>query len=354
MSDPARGPATDDPATGRAPRVAVITPDGAYGARLVDALADRGVVAECLAPPPRATGDAAAVLVVDLAEVAAIAAAAPGASLVVRAPATATAVERARAIDDGAEACVATAVEPIEVAAIVLAILRRRAAAVHATRSRERFLSVLAHDLRGPLQAVTLGTSMVAQNPALGDADRRVLGRIENGARRMARLIDQVSMLAKVHANPVTLARASVDLVGLLAGLTHDAIQRDGTRSIELRGPASLRGDWDGPRLAQVFDILLTNALTRRDAVVTITIASDGDGEGDATVIVHHTGAPLDPAALATLFADPLGAAAAPAAPSLGLFLVDQIIRAHGGTVSADPGEQGTSFAVRLPAHAAP
>ena len=323
-----------------------MTLDPDHGGRLVAALADRGVDAGWT---PRDHGDRddhhPAVFVVELGGLDSVA---TGARIVALAPATATVAERVAALDAGADHCVAATVEVAEIAALVAALLRRDAAP--ARRSPERLLSGLAHDLRGPLQAVTLGTSMVAQNPALGDADQRVIRRIESGARDMAQLIDHVSTFARLQSGPLALSRGGLDLVGLLAGLVQEALARDPTRSIQLRGPASLRGEWDGARLTQAFEILLTAALVRRDAVVTLTI----EGDADATVTFATTGA-MEPGALAAVFADPLGAPPAGAAPpSLGLFLAAQIVRAHGGTARvASEVAVGTSFIVQLPARAA-
>ena len=77
-------------------------------------------------------------------------------------------------------------------------------------------------------------------------------------------------------------------------------------------------------------------------------------GEPDALVLsVHNLGPPIPPDVLPRLF-QPLqrgeGSVSAARSVGLGLYIVDQVVRAHGGTVSVQSSEEtGTTFTVRLP-----
>lgn len=115
-------------------------------------------------------------------------------------------------------------------------------------------------------------------------------------------------------------------------------------------------GDFDAPRLAQLFSNLLNNAAQYRsdDQPVTITACGDAD---TAVVQVTNFGRQIPAASLQAIF-DPLVQLAmsdehkAPNATSigLGLFIAREIASAHGGTIGAESGlECGTMFTVRLP-----
>ncbi|HEX6835245.1 MAG TPA: ATP-binding protein, partial [Polyangia bacterium] len=119
----------------------------------------------------------------------------------------------------------------------------------------------------------------------------------------------------------------------------------------ELHGDA--RGLCDAARMAQVISNLVENALTHGAADAPVSVAIDADGD-ELTLRVHNYGAAIAPALVPKLF-EPFRRGGqkrteARRGLGLGLFIVKQIVLAHGGEVGVEstPGG-GTSFVVRLP-----
>jgi signal transduction histidine kinase len=109
-------------------------------------------------------------------------------------------------------------------------------------------------------------------------------------------------------------------------------------------------GQWDPSRTAQVVSNLVSNAFRHGAPDAEVVVRSTG-GRGGMVLEVHNRGPAIDPALLPQLF-EPLrsGRARGGASVGLGLYIVDQIVRAHGGEVAVRSSEaEGTTFTVRLP-----
>jgi signal transduction histidine kinase len=137
---------------------------------------------------------------------------------------------------------------------------------------------------------------------------------------------------------------------GVVAEL--QAAEPDRTVELELSGDG--RGAWDPARIAQVVSNLVSNALEHGapDAPVRVSVGGD---EEHAVVEVENHGPPIPPELMAVMF-EPFcrGSALRDASHArglgLGLFIVSEIVRAHGGTVEVDSSaERGTRFTVSLP-----
>jgi phosphoserine phosphatase RsbU/P len=111
----------------------------------------------------------------------------------------------------------------------------------------------------------------------------------------------------------------------------------------ELTAPISL----DPERITQLIDNLVTNAIRYGTGRVTVRLAREADR---ATIAVHNGGEPIPPSKLDTLFDPYRRATSSRGGVGLGLYIVDQIARAHGGSVHvSSSAEAGTTFTVRLP-----
>ena len=231
-----------------------------------------------------------------------------------------------------------------------------RFSAVHAlertVRFNEMFTGILGHDLRNPLHAI-----MTAANVALlrGDGDRllKPISRILRSGERMSRMIDQLLDFTRVRTGAgIPLELRPVDLVTLVEQVSEELEDANPDWAFTVAVTGDAVGAWDPDRLAQVFSNLIGNAVQHGVPAGGVQVRIDGS-EGDRVrVEVHNQGAiPRD--LIARVF-EPMSGSDTRRARSqglgLGLFISEQIARAHGGTVAVESSEElGTTFIVLLP-----
>ncbi|RYE93608.1 MAG: GAF domain-containing sensor histidine kinase, partial [Myxococcales bacterium] len=200
---------------------------------------------------------------------------------------------------------------------------------------REQFIAVLAHDVRSPLASITTGVAvllgMALPEPVLGVARR--MGR---SARRIDRLVEQVLDLARGRLGgglPLALVPVS-DLTARVQQVVDEIASAHPDRSLEVSLDDIGTAEVDPVRIEQIVSNLLANAIEHGDPAAPVAIALQSTP--DAIVLrVHNTGRPIPPDELSHLF-EPF--ARGPRRPGsrglgLGLFIVHEIVRAHGGTV---------------------
>jgi len=253
--------------------------------------------------------------------------------------------DRARGLELGADAYLVHPVELVELVATLRALYRLRRSERERERQRELFLGTVGHDLRNPLQTILTATQVLAASQALGAPERRVVSTIERTADRMRRLIDQLLTFTQGAAGGVQVQCQVVDLGELVrAAVREQAASHDIAIESELATPISL----DPERITQLVDNLVTNAIRYGTGRVTIRLSREA---GCALLAVHNSGAPIPPGKLATLFDPYRRATSSQGGVGLGLYIVDQIARAHSGSVHVtSSAETGTTFTVRLPA----
>jgi signal transduction histidine kinase len=223
-------------------------------------------------------------------------------------------------------------------------------------RLQEQLMAVVGHDLRTPLSAIGLSAATLVRRGGLSPEDRALVERISSSARRMGALIRDLVDLSRARQGVgVSLHVARVDLGEVVRGaLAELDAGPDGQEvSLAVRGDAALDGDRD--RLAQVVSNLVGNALQHGGgSPVYVTVTG---GDLDVTLAVANGGPPIPEELLPHVFepfrrGEPYARAAGgrPGNSGLGLFIVREIVRAHGGTVEVrSEREAGTVFTVRLP-----
>jgi PAS domain S-box-containing protein len=220
----------------------------------------------------------------------------------------------------------------------------------------QQLIGIVSHDLRTPISAVLLATALLLRSPDLGTRHMDVLGRILSSAERAQRLISSLLDFTQARiGGGFQLSYSAFDLHEHAEQVLQELeLAQPGCRLLRERAGEAL-GEWDSDRVAQLLTNLVNNALAhgQPDTPVTVGIA----GEPDAVRLwVHNQGNPIDAAVLPRLF-EPMrreGGARSVRNGSvgLGLFIVNQIALAHGGTVDVrSSAEAGTVFTVRLPRH---
>jgi two-component system sensor histidine kinase BaeS len=210
----------------------------------------------------------------------------------------------------------------------------------------------VSHELCGALVGVF--TRIDALQEGLVDDERTTFIQLERDARRLRRLVHDVHRLTEAQRPALFLEKAPLALDDVVRERVSAHAEQFRARSISLThavAPARVVGDPE--RLGQALDNLLSNALRYTDAGGRVAVSLDARG-GEATITVADTGVGIAPEHLGRVFdrfwRAPGARARAAEGSGVGLALVSELVRAHGGTVevSSRPGH-GTSFQVRLP-----
>jgi signal transduction histidine kinase len=220
---------------------------------------------------------------------------------------------------------------------------------------RERFIGILGHDLRSPLNAISLSARAMAHYGELSHMQRELGLRIEAIAARMSKMIADILDFTRARRSggiPLCLGPTSLALVCHEVVEELEAAYPD--RHISYEEECASDGVWDAERLAQVVSNLISNALEHGGKDVPVFVRTYACGEL-LTLEVHNPGAPIPAPQLATLF-EPFqpahggGEHKRRKGLGLGLYIVREIIQAHGGHVAVRSTEaEGTTFTVLLP-----
>jgi signal transduction histidine kinase len=232
-------------------------------------------------------------------------------------------------------------------------LFERSEQAVHA---RDEFIAIAAHELRTPLTALSLqlGTLVrsLSQRPAFESVLRKLQLAVKQVA-RLARLVDSLLDVGRIHSGRLELAREPVRLDELVRTTTErfrEQFERAGC-TLLLRLEDDVVGEWDRLRIEQVLTNLLSNA-AKFGAGRPIEVEVSRAGSR-ALLRVRDHGVGMDAQALSRIFGR-FEQAVSPreyGGLGLGLYLAKEIVEAHGGQLHATsrPGE-GATFTVELPA----
>jgi PAS domain S-box-containing protein len=216
---------------------------------------------------------------------------------------------------------------------------------------RERLLAIVGHDLRNPLSAIKAGAQVLCQT-GLDARQEKFARRIVGSAERMARMIHQLLDFARVRQGmslPVELE--PTDLHEVCRAVVEELRLGSPGRQIDLVLEGHGHGLFDEGRLSEAVSNLVGNALQHgADGPVSVRV---WDASPDMVALeVHNQGPPIPPHVQDTIFeAFVRGAGSQRDSKSLGLglFIVREIVRAHGGSIFLrSPDGEGTTFTVVL------
>jgi PAS domain S-box-containing protein len=217
-------------------------------------------------------------------------------------------------------------------------------------RLNETLAGVLAHDLRNPLSAIMTAAQLASRRNRVEELTKP-LSRILHSGERMSRMVSQLLDFTRIRLGEgVPLEPRPSDL---------RVIARHAIDELELAHPGAVvqlehRGDpggtWDDDRLSQIFSNLIGNAL-QHGAGGAVTVRIDGTASQALRIEVQNAG--TIPSELIPKLFEPLTGGerrGGRGGLGLGLFITQQIARAHGGDVLVESGEvTGTTFTVSLP-----
>jgi len=223
-----------------------------------------------------------------------------------------------------------------------------------AVRARDTFLAVASHELRTPLTTLQLqsdGLMRSLDRPLDLERLRYRVGKIQQQAMRLNRLINDLLDVSRITAGRLMLQREPVDLKPLVEealARAEEALTRAGS-TVELHADPVV-GDWDRPRLEQVITNLIMNAAKYGGGKPVIVHVGARDQTACVEVRDHGIGiAPADQARIFERFERAVSERNF-GGLGLGLWISKQIVAAHGGLIRVEsrPGE-GSTFTVELP-----
>jgi signal transduction histidine kinase len=227
---------------------------------------------------------------------------------------------------------------------------------IEVDKTRDLFLGMLCHDLRGPLATIAGCASL----------DRKSRSNASPTADIVLRSVSQMKSLLDDLVE-YTRHRLGSGLTVELAPLHLEQFARDTLAEIEavstgrdlkLEALGNTEGLWDARRLHQALSNLVFNALKYGFPDSAVRVKVDGRGRDEVILSVQNTGKPISPELLTRIF-DPLvrtededhraDSQVSGANLGLGLYVVREIAAAHGGTIDVSSDDSITRFELRLP-----
>ncbi|MEV8510183.1 ATP-binding protein [Actinoplanes sp. NPDC051475] len=217
-----------------------------------------------------------------------------------------------------------------------------------ASAAQRRFVADASHELRSPLATIHANADLLA-DAKLAEAPARSVARIHAESGRMARLVNDLLLLARVDDHALRLRTTEVDLDDLV----YAERERVATEHPELRiegtvEPVRVMGDPD--QLHRVLRNLVDNAV--RHARTSVTIAQAAHSE-HVELLVGNDGPPIAAADRERIFDRFVrldhSRSRQDGGAGLGLPIARDIVVAHGGTLVVDPAEERAMLRIRLP-----
>jgi signal transduction histidine kinase len=223
--------------------------------------------------------------------------------------------------------------------------------------SQNMFLGILSHDLRNPLNTISMSSILMMQFDDVSDKVKAVCQRIFNSAQRMNKLI--IDLLDYTHTqlnNNLPTSLAATNMAKICEDIVYEMQTSYPDREFVISKHGSLDGVWDKERIAQVFSNLLGNAVQHGRASSPIEVELDGLNDF-IKVRITNQGPVIPQNRLDTIF-DPLcryhhdesNSQTYKNSLGLGLYITREIVIAHKGSLNVISSETlGTTFSLTIP-----
>lgn len=227
--------------------------------------------------------------------------------------------------------------------------LQERTAAL---RVNEMFMAVLSHDLRTPLMSIMAAASVLKRQPDTARVGTLAESMLSSG-QRMGRMIEDLLDVTRIrHVGGLALKLQTANWQDVVQRTLEEMHTGFPDRRIDTTLEGDLVGFWDAERLCQIMVNLVGNAVQHGDGAQPVLIDVDGRQSGQVTIAVTNNGVTIPPELLPNLFNPFRGGERPPGRHQglgLGLFIAQQLVRAHGGVIDVQSKDSTTRFCIRLP-----
>jgi signal transduction histidine kinase len=216
-------------------------------------------------------------------------------------------------------------------------------------KERELFVGALGHDLRNPVQAISLAANSLAKRPDIPDVAKKPVARIAASAGRLNELISELLDFASSQHGTIPLKPERCALHEIAADVIAEIKLTRPDRDILVEPQGGCDGRCDRARMAQVFQNLLVNAVEHGDPRAPITVRTGG-GDDEMWAAVTNRGA--IPAEERRRIFEPFRRRETSNGLGLGLYIARALVEAHGGTIAVESENDETVFLIKLPQQA--
>ncbi len=219
-------------------------------------------------------------------------------------------------------------------------------------RVKDVFLGAVDHDLRSPMGVIALTARLLTAAHCTDEARVAHGHRIARAARQMGDILEDILDLTRGQlAGGIPVAMAPMDFGAVTEAVVAEQCIAHPSRAIDFQVAGDVHGEGDSPRFARAVASIVGNAIQHSTGAIHVRVAKEAGG---VALVVHNDG-PMPADALLRIF-EPFRSGDAPAEGlGLGLYVVREMARAHGGDVSVESsGATGTTFTVKIPAAARP
>jgi signal transduction histidine kinase len=226
--------------------------------------------------------------------------------------------------------------QPVDQVAVSIRSGRGRA---RLDRERSDLVATVAHELRSPLTGVKgFVQALLTRWDKLNDEQKKLmLTTVHADSDRLSRLITELLDVARLDTGRLSMHQRNCD-VAMLTGRVIDSVRAGAPHRIEFRAPADLPEIWADPdKFTQVLTNLVENAIRHGSDPVTVTASKEGDL---VVVQVDDSGDGIAPEIRQRAFTK-FWTTGQRGGSGLGMYLVNGLVRAHGGTVTIDDAPDG-------------
>jgi signal transduction histidine kinase len=215
---------------------------------------------------------------------------------------------------------------------------------------RERFMGMLAHDLRQPLNSISMAANALLQSNTQEPNANFVRMQLRAAARMQRMIAELLDFTSNRPESGMPLQRQWVDFAVVARACLEELRAANPERVFHMSVDGECSGSWDPDRLLQICGNLLSNAVEHSSDASPILVAIDSSPE-HVKLDVSNDGPTIPSALLETIF-QPFRRGRASRRASgvgLGLHIVHEIVRAHSGTITVNSEAGATTFCVTLP-----
>jgi PAS domain S-box-containing protein len=226
-----------------------------------------------------------------------------------------------------------------------------------AVELRDEFMSIASHELKTPLTALSMQIQLLSHLTSLEVANEKIAdlsNRAYRSIKSLINLLNDLLDVTRIRVGKLTLEKESMDLRvavrNAILSLQEETDQKG--ISVTLEAVEPVQGKWDSSRINQVLSNLLSNAIKYGEGrPIEISLSANQDS-GRVSLLVKDYGMGISPEMQTQIF-ERFQRAVSSAKISglgLGLYIVQQIIDAHGGSIRVESQlKEGALFIVELP-----